>query len=155
MKRVLLSLAMLALVVVVPACTRTGNAASPPVVTMYSSPTCGCCGLWAKHLEENGFTVKSVKRADISAVRQKQGVPGRMASCHTAVVDGYVVEGHVPADAIRRLLTERPDVRGIAVPGMPLGSPGMEQPSGRVDPYSIFTFDAAGRTAVWDVRRGR
>jgi hypothetical protein len=155
MKRTLMPFVLVALAAVLSACTQTGAASTPGVVTMYSSPTCGCCGIWAQHLEDSGFTVKTVKRADIASVRQQKGVPGTLASCHTAEVGGYVVEGHIPADAVRRLLAERPNVRGIAVPGMPVGSPGMEQPSGREDPYTIFSFDENGRSAIWATGRGR
>jgi hypothetical protein len=131
------------------ACTQA-NANPAPVVTVYMTPTCGCCKYWADHMRQNGFTVNEIKRTDISTIRQKAGVPGRMVSCHTAVVDGYAVEGHVPAHVVKRLLSERPNVKGIAVPGMPIGSPGMEQLGAEWEPYEVFTFDASGRTTVYE-----
>jgi hypothetical protein len=120
-----------------------------PVVTVYKSPTCGCCVKWVEHLEANGFTVEQVDRTDMATVKQKQGLPRMLASCHTGVVDGYVVEGHVPAQDVKRLLAERPEgVDGLAVPGMPVGSPGMEQ-GDREDPYNVVAFSRDGRTGVF------
>ena len=103
---------------------------APAVATeieVYKSATCGCCKEWVKHLQANGFSVKAHDVADITAQKTANGVPAKLASCHTAKVDGYVIEGHVPASDIKRLLKERPAVSGLAVPGMPVGSPGMEQ----------------------------
>jgi hypothetical protein len=98
-------------------------------VVMHKNPGCGCCALWADHLRSHGFTVESIEDPDIMEFKVEQGIPGQLMSCHTAVVDGYFVEGHVPAKDILRLLKEKPDdAKGIAVPGMPLGSPGMEHP---------------------------
>ncbi len=125
---------------------RTARAAE---VTVYKSPTCGCCTKWVQHLERNGFEVNAIDVRDLVPVKMKHGVSPTLASCHTALVGGYVVEGHVPADVIERLLRERPDVQGIAVPGMPVGSPGMEQ-GGRKDPYSVVTFDAQGETRIYE-----
>ena len=124
------------------------NAQAQPTVVVYKTPTCGCCGLWVEHLEANGFKTVVHDLDDLSSIKQNHGVRANYASCHTAVVDGYVVEGHVPADAIQRLLNERPDVTGLAVPGMPIGSPGMEQ-GDRRDPYDVLTFD--GRTGQTEV----
>jgi hypothetical protein len=128
--------------------TVSQEAESSPEVLVYKSPTCGCCSLWAAHLEENGFTVVTKDLADLTEIKQEAGVPADLFSCHTALVDGYVVEGHVPADVIRKLLEERPDVVGLAVAGMPIGSPGMEQGS-RKDPYDVLTFDREGKTSVF------
>jgi hypothetical protein len=116
-------------------------------VTVYKSPTCGCCNAWIKHLEANGFEVKAHNVNDLDAYKRRYGVTPQLAACHTAVVDGYVVEGHVPAADIKQLLAERPKVKGIAVPGMPMGSPGMEGPVS--EPYSSVTFDEAGRMKVY------
>ena len=116
-------------------------------VTVYKSASCGCCKNWMKHMQDNGFTVKSVDVADVSPYRLRHGVSPTLASCHTALVDGYVIEGHVPAADIRRLLKERPKVRGLAVPGMPNGSPGMEQ--GYVEPYDVLSFDKNGKVLVY------
>ena len=125
--------------------------ASATEVTVYKSPTCDCCNSWIQHLRASGFTVVARDLRDVGEVKARLGVRPELASCHTAVVDGYVIEGHVPADLIRRLLAERPPVRGLAVPDMPVGSPGMEQ-GDRKDPYTIFAFDDSGRTTVYDRR---
>ena len=116
-------------------------------VTVYKSPACGCCKNWVKHMEANGFAVKSVDVADIRPYKSQYGVTPSLASCHTAVIDGYVVEGHVPAVDIKRMLKERPSIQGLAVPGMPSGSPGMEQ--GYMDPYEVLTFDKVGNLSVY------
>lgn len=118
-----------------------------PEITVYKSPTCGCCGLWVDHLEESGFTVKTLDMPDVTPMKQRYGLPADLASCHTAVVDGYVVEGHVPADVIKELLQKRPDVAGIAVPGMPIGSPGMEGPNPQ--PYNVVAFSTDGEREVF------
>jgi hypothetical protein len=122
-----------------------------PRVTVYKSPTCGCCSNWVEHMKKNGFVVTTQDVDDVDAVKMKHGVPPGASSCHTAIVDGYVVEGHVPADAVKRMLKERPQAVGIAVPGMPVGSPGMEQGEAR-DPYDVVTFDRSGKTSVYERR---
>lgn len=126
---------------------RSEAAADLPTVTVYKSPTCGCCGDWVSHLENEGFPVKVESRANVRPVKQQVGLPEDLAACHTAIVNDYVVEGHVPADEIKRLLRETPDLRGISVPGMPIGSPGMER-GDRVEPYSVIGFTADGDTTV-------
>lgn len=132
-----------------------GLLAGPPVlgdnpeITVFKTPACGCCGKWVKHLEANGFDVTTHQRNDLSDIKKENHITPDLSSCHTAFVDGYVVEGHVPADMIFRLLKERPDVVGITVPGMPAGSPGMEIESGFVQPYEVLTFDADGNTEVF------
>lgn len=118
------------------------------VVEVYKTPTCGCCSLWVKHLEQNGFTAKVTDMDDLGAIKKKHGVPARATSCHTAIVNGYVLEGHVPAAEVKRLLIERPAVAGLAVPGMPIGSPGMEVGS-TVQPYNVLSFDKTGETKVF------
>ena len=128
------------------------SAAAKPIVNVYKSPTCGCCKLWVTHLKDNGFPTTAEDVADLGSVKKKHGVPEALQSCHTALVDGYVVEGHVPADLIDRLLADRPQVMGIAVPGMPIGSPGMEVPGRAADRYQILTFDRTGRTTVFATR---
>jgi len=125
--------------------------ARPIPITMYKSPTCGCCGAWGDHMKANGFAVTVKDEENMSAIKTDVGVPGRLQSCHTAVVEGYVVEGHVPADLVKKLLAEKPRVVGIAVPGMPVGSPGMEQGNAR-QPYDVVTWDAQGRTTVYAKR---
>jgi hypothetical protein len=129
---------------------RGGQAALPKVIA-YKDPSCGCCTLWVQHMKRAGFIVTVVNTPDMAAVRREYGVPVAQQSCHTAIVDGFVVEGHVPADDVKRLLQERPKVVGLAVPGMPLGSPGMEQGDSR-QPYKVLTFDTGGKTAVFSQR---
>jgi len=116
-------------------------AQSAPALIVYKSAGCGCCGEWEKHMRANGFRVDSRTVADIGGVKRKLGVPESLASCHTATVGGYVVEGHVPAADVRRLLREQPEAIGIAVPGMPAGAPGMEQGQ-PAQPYRTLAFDA-------------
>ncbi len=131
------------------ALARTARAADPPPkVTVYKSPSCGCCGKWVDHLRVNGFSVTVHDVQNLEPVKQRYGVPRNLASCHTATVEGYVVEGHVPAGDIKRLLAEKPKVKGLAVPGMPVGSPGMEQGNDK-EPYDVVSFDESGRTAVY------
>lgn len=113
-----------------------------PPVTVYKNPSCGCCGEWVKHLQANGFRVETKAVADVTPMRQKFGVPEALASCHTAVVGGYAIEGHVPAEDIKRLLREGSAVIGLSVPGMMVGSPGMEQ--GPAQPYATIAFDTRG-----------
>lgn len=122
--------------------------ADGPVVRVVKSPTCGCCTEWVDHLEENGFRVEVEETRAVGAAKARLGVPGELSSCHTAQVGGYVVEGHVPAGEIRRLLEEQPEgVKGLAVPGMPAGSPGMEGPP--PVPYDVVAFDGSGGRSVW------
>lgn len=117
---------------------RSTFAEAAPVVEVYKSPTCGCCSDWVKHLQANGFT--NIRTFDVGNAKKRAdvGMSLRYGSCHTALVDAYVIEGHVPAREIRRLLKERPKALGLAVPGMPLGSPGMEVDDGRVDRYDVL-----------------
>lgn len=116
---------------------------------VYLSPTCGCCKDWVDHLEAHGFETTLHYMEDLYPVKIEHGVPPAMGSCHTAVIDGYVVEGHTPAADILRLLAERPRVKGIAVPGMPIGSPGMEIAGARADAYNVYTFDERGNATVY------
>ncbi len=118
-----------------------------PTVLVYKTEGCGCCNGWVEHLRAAGFTVDARDVTDLASIKRDAGVPAANASCHTALVDGYVVEGHVPADQIRRLLAERPEALGIAVPDMPVGSPGMEGPDPQ--PYDVLTFDRRGANTVW------
>ena len=122
--------------------------AQTPTIEVYKTPTCGCCGLWVEHLERNGFATKVTDLQDLAPLKTQHQVPGRLQSCHTAVVDGYVIEGHVPAADIHRLLKERPAVAGLAVPGMPIGSPGMEVGT-TVQPYDVLTFTREGQAGVF------
>ncbi len=113
-----------------------------PTIQVYKSATCGCCIRWISHLQEHGFTVTATDVGDMSTVKVENDVPPRLYSCHTALVDGYVIEGHVPAPDIMLLLAERSKVSGLAVPGMPIGSPGMEGPN--PESYNVLSFDDAG-----------
>lgn len=131
---------------------RVPAAAAKPAVTVYKTPTCGCCKLWVAHLKDNGFPVRTEDHDDLALIKKYNGVPPQLSSCHTALVEGYVVEGHVPADVIDKLLAERPQVTGIAVPGMPAGSPGMETPGRPAQRYQVLTFDRSGRTGVFATR---
>ena len=137
------------LVALMTACGPAENSAVAEV-TVYQNPTCGCCKKWVRHLRDNGFKVTTHDVRDLRPIKAKHGVRPAIAACHTALVNGYVVEGHVPADVIKRLLIERPRVAGIAVPGMPAGSPGMEGP--RKERYRVLTFDAGGGTEVYATR---
>lgn len=116
-------------------------------IVVYKSPTCGCCGKWVEHMEQAGFSVDVENMNDVAPVKRKLGVPARMQSCHTAKVGDYLVEGHVPADLVRRMLDEKPDIKGLAVPGMPMGSPGMEGP--RKDPYNVIAVGKDGGYRVY------
>jgi hypothetical protein len=124
------------------------DAAELPVVHVYKTPTCGCCADWVDHIEAAGFRTEVQDLPDLTAVRQRAGVPNGLASCHTALVGDYVIEGHVPASSILRLLQERPQAAGISVPGMPMGSPGMEGPW--KDPYDVILFTRDGRGMVYE-----
>ena len=124
-----------------------GLAIAAPDVTVYKNEGCGCCELWIKHLEKAGFAVKAHNVSDTGSYRAKFGIPEKVAACHTARVGGYAIEGHVPAREIKRLLTERPKAKGLAVPGMPAGSPGME--SDRPQPYDVLLVRPDGTTTVF------
>ena len=117
-------------------------------VTMYKDPNCGCCSKWADHMRANGFTVKEVPTPDMATVKREFGVPQALGSCHTARVGGYVIEGHVPAADVKRLLADKPKVAGLSAPGMPMGSPGMEGPY-PADRYDVVSFDAQGKARVF------
>lgn len=119
----------------------------PPMVEVYKSPTCGCCSAWVDHLRDQGFEVRTIETDKVDELKATHRIPRQVQSCHTALVSGYVVEGHVPAADVARLLKERPAIAGIAVPGMPVGSPGMEV--GPPEPYDILSVDSAGRTAIY------
>jgi hypothetical protein len=122
--------------------------AAQPRITVTKDPNCGCCTAWATHLQENGFEVMLMDNPQINRVKAKLGVPSALASCHTAGTKGYVIEGHVPANAIHRLLRDRPKLTGLAVPGMPIGSPGMEVEGTPPETYSVIAF-APGRQFVF------
>src|SRR5260370_35707104 len=122
---------------------RSPAEAESPAILVHKDPNCSCCSGWVKHLKDDGFSVTVEETADLQPVRKRLGVPADLAACHTAEVDGYVLEGHVPAAAVQRLLEKRPTAIGLAVPGMPAGSPGME--GGTPTRYEVFLFGASGR----------
>jgi len=126
---------------------------APVTVEVFKSPTCGCCANWVTHLRDHKFTVRTTDTDQVDAVKNKHGVPAAARSCHTALVGGYVLEGHVPAADVQRLLKERPAIVGLAVGGMPVGSPGMEVPGRPADPYDVLAFDKSGRTTVFSRHR--
>ena len=130
------------------AATRHAGAATLPPVTVYKSPSCGCCGEWVKHMEKAGFKVKVILMEDLTKVKRDAGVPGSVESCHTAFAGGYVLEGHVPADLVKKALDEKPKITGLAVAGMVIGSPGMEQGSQK-QPYDVVAFTRGAIPTVY------
>jgi hypothetical protein len=129
---------------------RWAHAEGATKAIVHKSPTCSCCSAWTARLREAGFVVEEIVEADVQAVKKRLGVPERLASCHTAEIDGYVIEGHVPPQAIARLLKERPKAIGLAAPGMPAGSPGME--GGEPEVYRLYLFDASDARPFGDWR---
>ncbi len=130
------------------------SAESKPIdIVVHRSPTCTCCGKWLEHLKENNFNVEDIVTNDVQSIKDKYGVTREMASCHTAIVDGYVVEGHVPANDIKTLLKTKPKIAGIAVPGMVNGSPGMEMGKTK-DPYKVMSFDRENHAKVFNSYEG-
>lgn len=115
-------------------------------LTVYKSPTCGCCEDWVSHMQESGFEMKVIDRDNMQPIKKQAGVSPELASCHTALIDGYVIEGHVPAADVRRLLEQKPAVRGLTIPGMPQSAPGMDIPG---TPYEVLSFDRAGNTELF------
>lgn len=129
------------------------NADKPIDITVHRSPTCMCCGKWVAHLKENSFNVKDIVTDGVQTIKDKYGITKELASCHTAIVDGYVIEGHVPADDIKTLLKTKPKVVGLAVPGMVNGSPGMEM-GDKKDPYKVVSFDHEKHVEVFNSYEG-
>ncbi len=123
--------------------------AAPVAITVYKKAQCGCCRKWVDHLRKEGFEVTAKDVDDLAAIKAKLGVPASLHSCHTAIVGAYVVEGHVPAADVRQLLKEKPKVAGIGVPGMPVGSPGMEMPDMPADKYDVVAFSKDGTQKVF------
>jgi hypothetical protein len=122
---------------------------APIAMTIYMSPQCGCCGVWVDHVKEHGFDPEVRHQTDMGEVKRTFRIPWQLSSCHTALVNGYVVEGHVPGEDIRRLLAEAPEAHGLTVPGMPIGSPGMEAPDGRIEAYEVLLMRSDGSTRVF------
>lgn len=117
-------------------------------MTVYRSPSCGCCGAWIDHVKKHGFQVTDIKTEAMDALKQQHQVPLNLASCHTAVIDGYVIEGHVPADDIKRFLKQKPQLAGLSVPAMPIGTPGMEMQN-RKQPFEVLAFNQLGNVEVF------
>lgn len=117
-------------------------------MTVYRSPSCGCCGVWVEHALKHGFQVKDIKTEEMEALKQKYNVPTELASCHTTIIDGYVMEGHIPADDIKHFLSEKPQMAGLAVPGMPIGTPGMEARDIK-QPFQVLAFNDKGEVEVF------
>ena len=138
----------LALLIASPALAATDEQSS---IEVWKSPTCGCCEKWVKHLEDNGFAVKvnNARSSTLQQIKRQAGIEKKIASCHTAMVGGYVIEGHVPAADIERLVKEHPDAVGLTVPKMPIGSPGMEHPSGETEPYDVLLVKKDGSVEVF------
>ena len=128
---------------------RSAEAARQSVIDVYKDPACGCCSLWVEHLREDGFTVTARDTQKLAALKTENGVPREMQSCHTALVGDYVIEGHVPAADVRRLLRDRPAIAGLAVAGMPIGSPGMEVEGVPAQPYDVMAFEEGGGAFVF------
>lgn len=160
--RLVLSLILVLAMVALSACTptaqaplaavaATGPATSPaqglPIALVHKSPTCGCCGLWVDHLKKAGFEVEVRNSENVTPVKQRLGVPYGKGSCHTAEIGGYFIEGHVPVEDIKRLLAEKPDAKGLVLPGMPMGSPGMEGPEGTSQSYTVELVARDGTTS--------
>jgi hypothetical protein len=139
----------LALLPLLAATGARAGAQSKRELRVYKDATCGCCSLWVEHMRKRGFTANVSDVADMPAIKAKYNVPDRVRSCHTAFVDGYVIEGHVPAEDVERLLKLRPETVGIGVPGMPIGSPGMEVAGVKPHPFDVLAFDRQGRTRVF------
>jgi hypothetical protein len=134
---------LIALLAAMPWSISSATAAALPDVTVHRDPSCGCCGAWAEHLRRAGFPVRIAETSNLNSIKQRLGVPADLMSCHTAEVSGFVIEGHVPAGAVRRLVAERPQAVGLAAPGMPAGSPGME--GGSPETYEVILFGPEGR----------
>src|SRR5262245_13554972 len=148
LRMIRLSVVALAALAAVAAAPGHPSPVAGPKVVVYKDPNCGCCKSWIEHLRKHGFEVTSHDTPNMAEPKATGGVPEKLVSCHTAFVNGYVVEGHVPAADIQRMLTEKPKIAGIAVPGMPIGSPGMEV-GNRVDKYDVIAFKRDGSTSVF------
>jgi hypothetical protein len=132
------------------AARRAVLAEPPSVLTVYKDPSCGCCTKWVKHMSSNGFVVTVRDVSNMDEVKQTTGVPAKLQSCHTGVLGKYVIEGHVPADVVKKYVAGNPTTLGLAVPGMPTGSPGME--GGTADHYDVIEFERSGKTKVFAKR---
>ena len=134
------------------AATTVASRGNGETITVYRSPTCGCCKAWEDHMRAAGYTVESVETNELDPIKDEHGVPRPLRSCHMGVVEGYVIEGHVPAEDVIRMLADRPEIKGLAVPGMPAGSPGMDVPGRENEPFEVFAFRESGESEVWATR---
>jgi hypothetical protein len=150
-KSLLLLSGLLVLLLVLAGCASTNRSSGEPEVelTTFKTATCGCCGIWTKYADQNGYDVQEVTLSSVDAKKTELGVPRDLASCHTSVVEGYVVEGHVPVEAIDKLLLEKPDIKGIALPGMPSGTPGMPGP--KTEDWTIYALHNDGSRSIFMV----
>lgn len=155
MKHKLLIALTIALIGLAPGMRAQGQRQAGPSVDVFKSPTCGCCSKWVEHMRKAGFTVHvtEMEDAELQKIKDRYGVPASARSCHTARVAGFTIEGHVPPVEVQRMLKEKPKVLGLAVPGMPLGSPGMEVSGMKPHPYNVLTFDKQGATQVYSVQK--
>ena len=155
MKHKLLIALTIALIGLAPGMRAQGQRQAGPSVDVFKSPTCGCCSKWVEHMRKAGFTVHvtEMEDAELQKIKDRYGVPVSARSCHTARVAGFTVEGHVPPVEVQRMSKEKPKVLGLAVPGMPLGSPGMEVSGVKPHPYNVLTFDKQGATQVYSVQK--
>lgn len=144
----LFAVCLVGVIILLAAVTGAEAATGDLKITVYRNPSCSCCGGWMDYLTTQGFQPRNVLTPDMNALKQQYGVPNDLASCHTAVINGYVIEGHIPADDIKRLLVQ-PTVAGIAVPDMPIGTPGMESGDIR-EPFTVFSFDEQGNTKAFN-----
>lgn len=147
--KIIATVAACIVAVMLAGCSPSTAETSLPLVKVHKNATCGCCKIWVDRLRDAGFQVEVNDVDNLNSVKQRVGLPFGMGSCHTAEVDGYFVEGHVPVEDIKRLLRERPQAKGLAVPGMPVGSPGMEVPSGQVQPYDVMLVGRDGSATVY------
>ena len=131
-----------------------GTDANAPRMIVHKSASCGCCGLWVDHMRAAGFAVEVRNSDDLNPLKERVGVPYGKGSCHTAEVGGYFIEGHVPAEDVKRLIAEKPDAKGLVLPGMPMGSPGMENPDGRIQPYTVELVGRDGTTSAFAEHQG-
>ena len=148
--KILALAAALVTITITTAAVRNGSSVPPakkPTITVYKDPSCGCCKNWIAYLARHGYTVVAKDTPDMTEIKHSLGVPDKLAACHSAVVNGYLIEGHVSAEDIDRLLAQKPTIAGIAVPGMPMSSPGMDGP--RTTGYQVLSFDKTGRTKVF------
>lgn len=147
----LLTLSIVTITAITMLMTAPSMAASSktPEITVYREPSCSCCGGWIAHLAAEGFQPKEIATSNMDTLKQQHGVTNELASCHTAVIQGYVIEGHVPAQDIKHLLAQHPKVAGITVPGMPIGTPGMED-GDRREPFTVFSFDKQGNARAFN-----